>query len=156
MSDTRLVGRERWKNIRVTFARREALASPSLRRLLHLMDTGTVGRSSRRILLHFPPSSFILLPICHLSPSHRLQCHLTSISPLPMLCLCRPLLNQMDCKCVISQWEENLLPPIFQFAVIYPPHSLQESMHKLFRRTRPYGNSIYHKPPIWALILICD
>lgn len=156
MSDTRLVGGERWKNIRVTFVRREALASPSLRRLLHLVDTGAVGPSSGRILLHFTPSPFILLPICHLSPSHRLQCHLTSISPLPMLCLCRPPLNQMDCRCVVSPREEDLLPPIFQFAVIYPPHSLQESMHKLFRHTGPYGHPIYHKPAIWALILICD
>lgn len=103
------------------------------------------------ISLHLPLSrcpSATSLPV-------TVQCHLTSISPLPMLCLCRPLLHQMDCRCVPPR-EEDLLPPIFQFTVIYPPHSVQENMHKLFRCTGPSGHPIYHKLSIWALILICD
>lgn len=108
----------------------EASASPSLWRPPHLVDTGAVGNVFWEDSPSLHSISFYLA--AHLPPlPPPPECHLTSLTPLPTLRLCRPLLNRMDCRCAVSPREEDLLPPTFQFAVIYPPHPSQKSMHKL-------------------------
>lgn len=87
-----------------------------------------------------PPNS---TPLC-------MQCHPTSpLPPLPSLCLCQPLLNQIDCRCVTSLREDSL-----RLCACEPSlwHSASSNLpcRNLSTEPKTYINTVYTCRALWS------
>lgn len=107
--------------------------------------------SSKRTLLHSISLylSAYLPPPLHPTP-FCLQCHPTSLlPPLPSLCLCQPLLNQIDCRCVTSRREDSL-----RLCAREPSlwHSASSNLpcRNLSTEPKTYINSVYTCRALWS------
>lgn len=108
------------------------------------------------------------------APPPTFACNVSQLSPLPLLnhpphtgthtplALCQPPVNQIDCRCVSSVKGDSLLlhaynrhpPPATHPYDTAPPNLLacilsvdQKTYINSIYTRRPYGYSIYHRPP---------